>query len=311
MVNGHSRPEEPREDSLSLQEVEPSPVDDDPIDVEKDGYFPPDSTKPPPPLARSSTLGLGGHSAVYYLNHIHKYSSYTFSIFLAFHVTNTSIIPIVTRSLSTSDTYLLLTRPYYQSPLAEPLIIILPLLAHITSGIALRLYRRRQLAEWYGADTKAERRRLPWPKLSGTSALGYALIPLVAGHAFVNRIIPLWVEGGSSSIGLQYVAHGFAKHPAVAFAGYAVLVGTAAWHVVWGWAKWLGVNPSQVVEGGPEGVLRRKRRWYGVNVVSVVVAGVWMAGGLGVVGRGGEVTGWLGREYDELYRRVPIVGRWI
>ncbi len=136
-------------------------------------------------------------------------------------------------------------------------------------------------------------------------------MPLVVGHAFVNRVMPLWVEGGSSSIGLEYVAHGFARSPKVAFVGYTVLVGTAAWHFVWGWAKWLGLSPESVVEGGVEGGLRRKRRWYGVNAVSAFLAGVWMAGGLGVVGRGGEVKGWVGRGYDELYRKIPIVGGWL
>lgn len=93
--------------------------------------------------------------------------------------------------------------------------------------------------------------------------------------------------------------------------GYAVFVCVGAWHVVWGWARWVGATPGQVGEGGVGGQLRRKRRWYVVNLVSVVVAGLWMAGGLGVVGRGGEMRGWLGRGYDVLYRRIPIVGRWI
>ena len=42
---------------------------------------------------------------------------------------------------------------------------------------------------------------------------------------FVNRILPLEVEGGSSGVGLGYVSHGFAKHPLVANLGYGVLVG--------------------------------------------------------------------------------------
>lgn len=56
---------ESKETLLSLQELEPSPVDEDPIDIEKGDYF--DTERPsPPPLARSSTLGLSGHSTVYW-----------------------------------------------------------------------------------------------------------------------------------------------------------------------------------------------------------------------------------------------------
>jgi len=346
---------ESKETLLSLQELEPSPVDDTPIDVEKGSYF--DRSRPnarPPLLVRSSTLGLSGHGVVYWrtfpsppptalsplpsthpppspttpplnpppltphppthtVTRTQKYSSYAFTAFLTLHLTNTSLLPLLTRSLPASDTYLLLTRPYYQSPLAEPLVVALPLAAHVAAGLVLRLYRRRQTGLRHGAaDDRAHRNRNWWPPLSGASALGYVLLPFVLGHAFVNRVLPLWVEGGSSGVGLQYVAHGFARQPVVARAGYVVFVGVGVWHVVWGWAKWVGWTPGQVGEWEGGGAGRaRKRRWYVLNAVSACVAGLWLAGGLGVVGRGGEMRGWLGRGYDELYRRVPVVGRWM
>ncbi|KAI9830431.1 MAG: hypothetical protein M1819_005683 [Sarea resinae] len=294
----------------SLIELEPSPVDD-PVDLEKDGYFPSESSpSPPQPVARSTTLGLHGHSAVYYLSRIQRYSSYAFGVFLSFHIANTSLLPLASRSISASDDYLLLTRPYYQSPLVEPVVVILPLLAHIGSGVALRVYRRRQLAKRYGADTRADRRKLAYPKLSGTSILGFALVPMLAGHALLTRVLPLWVDGDSSGIGLSFVSHGFAKHRAISFTAFSLLIATASWHIVWGSAKWLNLSPSQVTEGGADAALQRKRRWYAVNFVSVAVAGLWMAGGLGVIGTAGEIRGWVGRHYDELYRQIPFFGRW-
>jgi succinate dehydrogenase/fumarate reductase cytochrome b subunit len=300
----------------SLLELEPSPIEED---FPSESYFPsvPDSDDKPldhetiKPIQRTSTLGLDAHSPVWYLTRIHKYSSYAFSVFTAFHVANTALIPLATRSVASSEPYLLLTRPYYQSPIAEPFIVVLPLLAHIGSGVALRLIRRKQNLKRYGAENRTDRRMVAWPKLSGTSALGYALVPLVYGHAFVNRIIPLWYEGGSSSINLGYVAHGFAKHPAVSFVGFGTLVTVGVFHSVWGWAKWLNWTPSQVTQGGVEGQLLRKRRWYVVNAVSAVVTALWLAGGMGVVGRGGAVGGWVGREYDELYSHIPLIGNYM
>ncbi|KAL2355529.1 hypothetical protein BJ546DRAFT_691505 [Cryomyces antarcticus] len=298
---------------LGLQELEPSPVEDTPAEYAHDSYFPSASSSspsPPPLQHRSSTLGLSGHGPVYHLTRIQKYSSYAFSIFTAFHITNTSLIPLLTKSIPASDTYLLLTRPYYQSPLAEPVIVVLPLLAHVGSGVALRLYRRSQNLQRYGAESKTDRRRVAWPALSGTSLLGYILAPLVIGHSFVNRVLPLWVDGGSSGIGLGYVSHGFARHPLFSNIGFAALVSVGVWHSVWGWAKWSNLAPAQVTDSGAEGQRKRKRRWYGVNLLSAVVAGLWLAGGLGVVGRAGQAPGWVGREYDELYRRIPVFGRW-
>ena len=275
---------------------------------------------------------------------IQKYSSYAFGVFLTFHITNTSLAPLLTRSVAASETYLLLTRPYYQSALAEPLVVLLPLLAHVLSGSALRLVRRRNLALRYGADSATQRRSLSrskdktsfWPRLSATSALGYGLVPLLAGHVLVNRVVPLNLEGGSSSVGLTYVSHGFARHPVLAASAYALLVTVASWHFVGGLARWLRRSPNSTVppaastEGLVPGVAHAQditragdarpgptpaymRFWnrHGVNACAALVATVWMAGGLGVVGRAGLTKGWLGALYDDLYSRVPVVGRWL
>jgi succinate dehydrogenase/fumarate reductase cytochrome b subunit len=237
-----------------------------------------------------------------------RYSSYAFTVFTAFHITNVSIIPLLTRSVSESNRYLLLTRPYYQSIVTEPLLVALPLVAHVASGIALRLYRRRQALKRYGAETKNDRRTIPWPALSGTSALGYALVPLASFHVWTTRILPLYAHGDSSLINLSYISHGFATHPFISFTGFTALISVGAWHVVWGAAKWMGFAPSQVSSNESQKAMVRKRRWYSINAVSALVAALWLAGGLGVVGRDGKVIGWVGKEYDELYRYIPFLG---
>lgn len=302
---------DPEDDSVSLQQLDPSPVHE-PIGLSGDSYFPPyDKARPPLGRASSSILGLHGHSTIYYLSRIQRYASYASTLFLTFHIANNSLIPLITRSVPASEPYLLLTRPFYQSPLAEPLVVLLPFVAHISAGLALRLYRRAQHVRRHGADSRADRRRLAWPKFSGTSALGYLLLPFFLGHAFINRILPLWFEGGSSSIGLSYVSHGFARYPALSFVGYTALIGLASWHFVWGGAKWLAWTPHQVPDVGVQGSWKRKWRWYTLNGLSALLTALWMSGGLGIVGRGGPVRGWLGKVYDNLFRRIPIMGRWI
>ena len=135
------------------------------------------------------------------------------------------------------------------------------------------------------------------------------LWPLLAGHVFVNRILPLEVEGGSSGVGLGYVSHGFAKHPIIANLGYAALIGVGSWHVVGGVAKWLKLSKEFVTEGGDYGQRKRRKRGWVINVVAGVVVGMWMLGGLGVVGRGGLGSGWEAKNWDLLYSRVPIFGK--
>jgi hypothetical protein len=181
----------------------------------------------------------------------------------------------------------------------------LPLLTHIASGVILRIHRRNKSLARYGAihASKNERKKF-WPPLSKLSLSGYVLTPLVLGHAFVNRVLPWWVEGGSSGVGLGFVSHGFAKHPALAWTGYAALVIVGSAHFVWGWARWLDLTPT----GSRINEKKDKRRWWTINGVSLGTALIWMAGGLGIVGRGGKATGWIARGYDELYARIPLLG---
>lgn len=101
-------------------------------------------------------------------------------------------------------------------------------------------------------------------------------------------------------MGLEFVSHGFAKHPLVSWMGYVALVGIGAGHFVWGVARWTGWMPV----GSDK---KARRRWWTVNGIAAGVAALWMAGGLGVVGRGGLADGWVGKGYDALYAKIPFV----
>ncbi|RDL41564.1 Uncharacterized protein BP5553_01543 [Venustampulla echinocandica] len=288
---------------VSLQQLDPFPVES-PSDINKQLPDLPASASPSPP--RSNPLGLSGsHGTAYYLTRLQKYSSYVFTIYTSFHIANTSIIPLITRSVSASETYLLLTRPYYQSFPFEHLLVTLPVATHILSGVALRIHRRNANLARYGAanipiSARLEQRLKVWPSVSWASVSGYVLAPLVLSHAYVNRLLPWVYEGGSSGVGLGFVSHGFARHPFVAWSGYLALIGIAAGHFVWGaakWNNWLPIGTSK----------KARRRWWTINGASVALAALWMAGGLGIVGRGGKADGWIGKNYDVLYEKIPFL----
>ncbi|KAL5630179.1 hypothetical protein BROUX41_000051 [Berkeleyomyces rouxiae] len=84
----------------------------------------------------------GSQNLIYYLARVQRYSSYTFSIFTTIHIANTSLVPLLVRTVSASETYLLQARELYQTPLTEPLLVGLPIVAHVGSGVALRFLRR-------------------------------------------------------------------------------------------------------------------------------------------------------------------------
>ncbi|KAF2863820.1 hypothetical protein K470DRAFT_209999 [Piedraia hortae CBS 480.64] len=275
-----------------LTRLDPSPVES-PSSADGAAYFPP-----------APRTGLSQHSAAWYLQRIQRYSSYSFTAFAAAHLVNTAIIPLVRRSVAASEHSLLLTRPYYQGFPFEPLLVGLPLAAHVFSGIALRVTRRQLNAKRYGDDDGVAHARF-WPRLSGTSILGYALVPLLAAHVYMNRAIPQSFPGGASNINLSYVSHAFASHPITSTAGFVALIGVGAAHIVGGWARWLGYAPM----AGRMDALRVKKRRYTVSAITAVLAGLWMAGGIGIVGRGGRAPGYVGKLYDQMLACVPFVGR--
>lgn len=244
------------------------------------------------------------------------------SVFTSLHLANVSLIPAVQRSVAASETYLLMTREIYQTSITEPLLVALPVIAHIGSGVALRVLRYRQNVQRYGGATPATyalHRSRPnvqagggamhlWPPLSYISASGYAFSVFYAAHAFMNRALPLAVEGGSSDIGLAYVAHGFARHPVVAHLAYWGLLVVGSGHMVWGMAKWLGLAPATkswknaVVDRATK--RQRRRKWLSVHGLVGAVVAAWAVGGMGVVARGGLQDGWVGKVYDELFAKV-------
>ncbi|EGY19632.1 uncharacterized protein VDAG_01648 [Verticillium dahliae VdLs.17] len=348
-----------QETLVSLLQLDPAPIESPYAEDEKDLQFSPEDdaehTKPttagsPTPLGLSRSNSHASHNSIYYLTRIQKYSSYLIPVFTTIHLANTSLIPLITRSVPASETYLLQARELYQTTLTEPLLVTLPIAAHIASGLALRLIRRSQNLARYGGSTpgmyalarsrtnspsrhgdgnssssntrshrhdasnargKPQALRI-WPPLSWIATSGYVLAGLVAAHACVNRLLPLYVEGDSANIGLAYVAHGFARHPFVSWTAYVALVAATAGHTVWGAARWAGIAPVAMGwrGAGPrvedKSVRRRRRRaWWGVQGAVVAVAALWAAGGLGVVARGGPTHGWVGKVYDSIYDVLP------
>ncbi|KAI0376791.1 DUF1691-domain-containing protein [Hypomontagnella monticulosa] len=304
-------PKASEETLVSLLRLDPSPIDSPPI---YDKELPPlpeeasqlSSHNAKPSLATStSTLGLSGsgsgHGPIFYLSRVQRYSSYTFSFFASLHIANTSIFPLIYQSVPYSEPFLLMAREIYQTPLTEPLLVALPVVAHVTSGLAIRLLRRRQNLKRYGGHTHHVR---IWPPLSYISVSGYAFVGLLASHVSMNRILPLVVDGDSSNIGLQFVSHGFARHPLPPWIAFSLLLSVGVGHMVWGWAKWLNLTPpANWKKTTIDKQLRKRRRraWWGIHGIAVAVTAVWAAGGLGIVARAGPVEGWLATVYDNIY----------
>lgn len=245
------------------------------------------------------------------------------------HFANTSLIPLVTQSVADSENYLLLTRPIYQSPGLEHLVLTVPVLTHIAAGIGLRNIRASRRARLYGAETRSQRYSVQlWPRMTLQARLGYILAPLLGAHVLVNRITPLMVDGGSSGIGLGYIAHGFARSPVFWNIYYTVFVAAGMWHIVGGWASWMGWRVTTVrtewfrKKDSLEGYLdetakererakRQRRTKWTIYGCAAIGTSFWLAGALGIVGRAGAGSAWEAKGWNEIYTQVPAIGDWL
>ncbi|KAJ5468712.1 hypothetical protein N7475_006464 [Penicillium sp. IBT 31633x] len=297
---------------ISMQELDPSPVDEA-SDIESGAYFP----RPTSPTQHGTgfsapKLGLSGHHWDSWLTGIQKYSTYPPTAFFILHLANTSLIPLLTRTVPASESYLLLTRPVYQAPGLEHLVLTIPILAHIASGIVLRNMRASRRARLYGAETRAQRSTLYfWPRMSWQARTGYFVAPLIGFHVLVNRVTPLIVEGE-------------APVPVFWNVFYLFFVTASVWHFVGGWATWMGwrvttARKDHSQKGSLGGYLgfseqkskRQRKMWWVVNGVAAAGAALWLAGALGIVGRAGEGAGWEAKGWNEMYSQVPFIGQWL
>lgn len=304
----------------SLVQLDPAPIESPYNERDEEGALSDSPSKEATSIPRSRTTtsaqGLSGsfhngHSSIYYLTRVQKYSSYAIPIFTSIHFINTGLIPLITRSVPASETYLLQAREIYQTTVSEPLLVFLPVAAHVASGLALRLVRRSHNIRRYGGGEKAPGLRI-WPPLSWISVSGYALSGFLAAHVAMNRLLPLWVEGDSSNIGLAYVSHGFQRHGILSWAAYAGLVFLGCGHMVWGAAKWADLAPTAMGWRGSGNQVvdkqtrrRRRRSWLAIQGAALGLASLWAAGGM-VVATAGKSEGWVGKVYDKIFDALPL-----
>lgn len=226
------------------------------------------------------------------LRRAQRYSAYGFLLFLGIHACLVLLVPALPLSsgLLASQTFAMARAVYLDTPGVEPLLVIGSAAVHITCGVCLRIWRAFRAAS---PPRRAPRANVvikdgarPDVGLGGMSALlglgyrtawiarqvpgmlplsfsGYILALLVTIHACKFRGVPYYVDGDSSSVGLEYVAYSLAQNRRAAAVANScllyALVTVAAYHVILGWLRFTRRH-----------TLRWKRAGY-VGIVSTVV----------------------------------------
>ncbi|ODQ67409.1 hypothetical protein NADFUDRAFT_81894, partial [Nadsonia fulvescens var. elongata DSM 6958] len=166
-----------------------------------------------------------------YLPYAQKYSSYAFSSFLLMHSATFAIGPLI--SMDVANTTLSFTNSVYQSSSIEPFLVYGSLGIHILSGLSMRVLK--VIDDKVKFDSVSKSTKL----ISPISKTGIILTPFVLGHIFKARIVPLIVSGDSSFVTMNYISHGFARHPYLSVLVYMPLIVFTGLHVVSGWKKYM------------------------------------------------------------------------
>ncbi|KAK9478766.1 ATP synthase E chain-domain-containing protein [Lipomyces japonicus] len=180
-------------------------------------------------------------SAVHALVAARRYSAYALAGFVGLHAAAVVITPALA-GLEAADGAIALGRAIYHAPAVES-VLLAAATCHVAAGAGLRLVRPRARQRF-----QPRSRRLHF---SAVAATGYALLPLLAGHVAITRLVPLAVDHDSAAVNLAYVARGFRSHRALSWVAYAGLVSLASFHVVYGGARWLTLPGLVAAHGGP------------------------------------------------------------
>lgn len=188
-----------------------------------------------------------------------------------------------------------MSRTYFYH-LSEPLLVFIPLYAHIASSTLKRIC--------IGIKTK----RAPQPTLSVQT--GYPLIALVLAHMFVHRLIPASPQPpiaslSPSELGYDFVAYALKSRPWTSVAAYVSLAGLLiphawiGWEKAWPWAKrQLGLNTSSPDKSSRSS---RKAMW-GLTLGVLGVLAISMGR---LYQEGGAISSIMRARYEAVFDRLP------
>ncbi|ANB11325.1 hypothetical protein AWJ20_4129 [Sugiyamaella lignohabitans] len=268
MVNQRKPPKEHLVEVAPEPEIEPIEAEELPT-VNTDGIK--DDSNPEKKDVHMSPLQI--------IQKIHRYSTYSFSGFLFLHASSVIFAPVISPSFG--ESVLQTANPIYQAPGIEPLLVYGSLAAHVTSGIILRAHKAYLNKRYYD--------QWKLPRFSPLAVSGYVVLPFVLGHITASRIAPQIVLGDSSLISLQYIAHGFHRHPILSWLAYIPLVFLVSHHVIWGWKRWLNLFGKKYT-----------RKTYALFSTILLCGYISLAR----ISRMPKVSGWVASQFDKVFAAI-------
>lgn len=122
------------------------------------------------------------------LTRVQNWTGLAFSAFVAYHLAGHVLAAVV--SVEAGDKWLLFGREFYQSPVGELLLVVLPLAGHQVANVL----KRRQLLFPAGANEKAGEGKPLWHKLR--ALLTWRQLPVLSGYA-CSALLSVHIFGGS------------------------------------------------------------------------------------------------------------------
>ncbi|UZJ56667.1 hypothetical protein CBS101457_005987 [Exobasidium rhododendri] len=211
-------------------------------------------------MASSSNSPFSKGRVMATLTTLQHTSALVFGSFLIVHLAAPAVAVVAPRgeTIELATKTMVLGRVYYQNVLTEPLVVYASISIHLLSSLAkrgLQLQRKRRTdrttdpssVEGYIIDSRSDKQIQPGVKSPFGNSIhtitGLILLPAVAIHSYLNRIVPSSSSApinslSPSEIDYSYVTHGFLTNSKawryVTWSLYASLLAAGAVHVVAG-----------------------------------------------------------------------------
>ncbi|KAI8330593.1 hypothetical protein BC941DRAFT_440247 [Chlamydoabsidia padenii] len=220
-------------------------------------------------------------------NKVQAITAVGFTTFAVMH--GLQIATAAFRGVEAADSALLMTRPIYQDAHLEGWIVTGSVAWHLAAGMTKSI-----LQPYLNINKKKESSNL----IRYHDVTGQLLVPLLAGHYYLARGMPIKTMGDSAFVDFGIIAWGLQNKPFISWVWHTALIGVGVYHMVGG---------AQLACQRTFGCGKNKEKSSRTQGMVVVGISAVLLAGLVATSRLDKIP--LRREYQDIY--LGLLPSWI
>ncbi|SAM00788.1 hypothetical protein [Absidia glauca] len=248
------------------------------------------ATPPPPSPTPTRTIIYKVYGIA---NRVQAITAVGFTTFAVMH--GLQIATGALRGVAAADSALLLTRPIYQDAHLEGWIVTGSVIWHLVAGTTKSILKPYLNI----TSTSGKTTTTTTPLLRYHDVTGQLLVPLLAGHYYLARGMPIKTMGDSAFVDFGIIAWGLQNKPVITWVWHTALIGVGVYHMAGGMQlalqRTFGGKVKKAEAGGKKGLVS-KTQGVALGISTILIAG------LVATSRMDKIP--LRREYQDIYSQL-------